>query len=332
MLFRSECHCNDQGRGLCGDGGQAQVAPACDLADLREHEQRRVAPPSQENTAQSASTYQAGGPFGRDFQLVVASPLSASLSTMSTRYPLSIEEEQALRDLGGFEHCRSIADAILREHGFQRGLFTNSEIDLIRKGRGASSRRREITFHFDSSKSLSANISDLLRQAEEVQEDAGGMNYVGAMLQHLVGAKLDLVLGSGKIEHHGSSVADHSTDRKGDFQVEAVVLHVTTHPSEALVRKCADNLRMGLKPVILTLADGVTGAGFLLKAEQLADRVDVLDVVQFLTANVYERSLFKTAACKDTLSRLLERYNEIIEACETEPSLKITLPGSSTGR
>lgn len=87
---------------------------------------------------------------------------------MSTRYPLSIDEEQALRDLGGFEHCRSIADAILREHGFQRGLFADSEVDLIRKGRGASSGRREITFRFDSGKSLRANIDDLVQQAEEV--------------------------------------------------------------------------------------------------------------------------------------------------------------------
>ena len=250
-------------------------------------------------------------------------------SAISKQYPLSIEEEEALNQLGGFEHCRSIADAILREHGLERGLFTSSEAELVRKGRRASSQKRHVTLHFDSGKSLRANIDDLLQQAEEVQANAGGTNYVGAMLQHLVGAKLDLVIGSGKIEHHGFSVADHSTDRQGDFQIEAVALHVTTHPTEALVRKCADNLRMGLKPVILTIGEGVEGAGFLLKPAQLADRVDVLDVVQFLTANVYERSLFKAADCKVTLSRLLKRYNEIIEACETEPSLRISLPGFS---
>ena len=108
-------------------------------------------------------------------------------------------------------------------------------------------------FHFDTGKSLHANIADLLQQAREIQSNAGGTNYVGAMLQHLVGAKLDLVLGVGKLKHHGASVADHSTDRKGDFQVEAVAIHVTTHPSEALVRKCGDNLRAGLKPAFLTL-------------------------------------------------------------------------------
>jgi len=62
------------------------------------------------------------------------------------------------------------------------------------------------------------------------------------MLQHQVGAKLDVVLGQGKIQHQGSSVADHSTERNTDFQVEAVTIHVTTNPTEALIRKCAANL------------------------------------------------------------------------------------------
>ena len=182
-------------------------------------------------------------------------------------------------------------------------------------------------FHFDTGKSLRANIEDLLQQAQEVQANAGGTNYVGAMLQHLVGAKLDLVLGVGKLKHHGFSVADHSTERKGDFQVEAVAIHVTTHPSEALVRKCADNLRAGLKPLIVSIGDGVTGAAFLLKNSELADRVDVLDALQFLTANVYERSLFKAAECKITLGKLLERYNEIVAMCETDPTFRVRMPG-----
>jgi hypothetical protein len=180
----------------------------------------------------------------------------------------------------------------------------------------------------ETDRSLRANIEDLLEQAREVQANAGGTNYVGAMLQHLVGAKLDLVLGAGKIKHHGFSVADHSTDRKGDFQLEAIAIHITTHPSEALVRKCADNIRAGLNPVIISIGDGVTGAAFLLKNSNLIDRVDVLDAGQFLTANVYERSLFKAARCKVTLGKLLERYNEIVAMCEADPTLRIRMPGA----
>ena len=182
-------------------------------------------------------------------------------------------------------------------------------------------------FHFDTGKSLRANIEELLQQAQDLQVNSGGTHYVGAMLQHLVGAKLDLVLGAGRLQHHGFSVADRSTDRQGDYEIEGVAIHVTTHPSEALVRKCGANLQAGLKPLIITTGDGVVGAAFLLKNSKLHDRVDVLDVAQFLTANVYERSLFKAADCKFTLAGLLERYNTIVGSCETDPSLRIRLSG-----
>jgi hypothetical protein len=110
---------------------------------------------------------------------------------------------------------------------------------------------------------------------------------------------------------------------------------VTTHPTEALLRKCGANIHAGLKPLIITMGDGVGGAAFLLKKSPLADRVDVLDAAQFLTANVYERSLFRAASCKITLNTLLEGYNAIVERCGNDPSLKIKLashPASESGR
>jgi len=228
----------------------------------------------------------------------------------------SVEEMEAVDELGGIDVCNRTANAILREYGINRSLFTTAEIKSLH-------RRTTIEFRFDLGKSLRANIDDLLEQAYEVQSNAGGTNYVGAMLQHLVGAKLDLVLGEGKLTHHGFSVADHSTERTGDFHIETNAIHVTTHPSEALIRKCEGNLRSGLKPVIITIDDGVAGAAFLLRNADLVERVDVLDASQFLTANVLERSLFKVADCKLTLTKLLRRYNEIVATCETDPTLKV---------
>jgi len=178
-------------------------------------------------------------------------------------------------------------------------------------------------FNFDSGKSITANLADIFSQAAEIQKNSGGASYVGAMLQHLVGAKLDIVLGVGVAEHHGHSVADQPTDRQADFEVNGVAIHVTTHPSEALMRKAAKNLQSGLKPLIVTLADGVEGAAYLLKNTEWKDRIDVIDAGQFLTANVYERSLFQVGECKATLASILSRYNEIIESCETDPVLKI---------
>jgi len=178
-------------------------------------------------------------------------------------------------------------------------------------------------FHFDTAKSVSANLAGILAQAHEIQKNSGGANYVGAMLQHLVGAKLDIVLGEGLIAHHGHSTADGPTGRNADFDINGVAVHVTTHPTEALIRKAADNLQSGLKPIIVTLADGVEGAHFLLKGTEWLDRIDIMDAAQFLTANIYEHSLFKVGECKSTIQAILERYNQIVQECETDPVLKI---------
>jgi hypothetical protein len=180
-------------------------------------------------------------------------------------------------------------------------------------------------FHFDPGKSVAANLSDIFTQAAEIQRNSGGANFVGAMLQHLVGAKLDIVLGEGIAVHHGFSVADHSTERQADFEVHGVAIHVTTHPSEALIRKVAKNLQTGLKPIIVTLAEGVGGANFLIRETQWKDRIDVIDASQFLTANVYERSFFNAGECKTTLVKILTRYNEIVAMCENDPVLTVRI-------
>lgn len=177
--------------------------------------------------------------------------------------------------------------------------------------------------HFDPGKSLRANIDDLFWQVRELEVEGGGTTYVGTVLQHLVGAKLEVVVGADQIVHHGASVADASTDRSSDFLLGTTAIHVTTHSSEALIRKCSANLRAGLKPVIVTLEESVAVARYQLRAASMEDRVDVLDAGQFLTANIYERSLFDAAGCRETLSRLVVRYNEIVDRHETDPSLRI---------
>jgi len=57
----------------------------------------------------------------------------------------------------------------------------------------------------------------------------------------------------------------------------------------------------------------------------LAGRIDILDAEQFLTANLHELSLFQSSARRTTLLKLIEVYNRIVEANETDLSLKIEL-------
>lgn len=175
---------------------------------------------------------------------------------------------------------------------------------------------------FDASKSLRAVIRDLLEQAERRQSQSPGATFVGTMLQHLVGAKLDILLDSA-IEHHGASVADESSGREGDFLVEDVAIHVTTSPSEALIRKCKRNLDNGLKPVVITMHRGAVVAEGLADQAGFGERLDIFEAEQFLAGNLYELGKFALAGRRTTAEQLVEAYNRIIDECETDPSLRI---------
>lgn len=181
---------------------------------------------------------------------------------------------------------------------------------------------KPFVLRFDASRSLRAVIRDLLSQAEKRQAQAMGSTLVGTMLQHLVGAKLNLLL-DGRLEHHGASVADDVSAREGDFIVEDVAIHVTTSPSEALIRKCKRNLDNGLKPIIITIARGPILAEELAGQAGIAERLDVFEAEQFIAGNLYEIGRFAQAGRRATAEQLISEYNAIVDRCETDPSLRI---------
>lgn len=183
------------------------------------------------------------------------------------------------------------------------------------------------TLNYDASKSLRFVVDDLLQQAGRRQRENSGTMYAGALLQHLVGAKLSLLLKEGSLASHGFSVADQVSGRAGDFLIEDVCIHVTTAPGEALFRKCADNLKNGLRPVVVTTADGHAGAVSQATIHGIEDRVDIIEAGQFIATNLYEWSAFKSSERRLTVEKLVERYNDLVAACETDPGLKISARG-----
>ena len=94
-------------------------------------------------------------------------------------------------------------------------------------------------------------------------------------------------------------------------------------PGTLLIEKCKANLRSGTHPVIITIFDRVHTALNLAEDAGLAGRVEVWDIQQFLSANVYEHSLFDEAKRNSTLSDIISRYNDIVLSTETDPSLRI---------
>jgi hypothetical protein len=182
------------------------------------------------------------------------------------------------------------------------------------------------TFKLDPSRSLRSCVRDLLAQAVERQREVKGTMYAGAVMQHLVGAKLDAIT-NGSIMHHGFSVADAPSNRSGDFLIGDVAIHVTTAPGEALIRKCQGNLSSGLRPLIVTTEDGVGGAKALSRQAGVDDRIDVIEIEQFIATNVYEWSIFERDARPTTIKDVIDRYNKIVADCESDPSLRIEFEG-----
>jgi hypothetical protein len=181
------------------------------------------------------------------------------------------------------------------------------------------------TLRYDPTKSLGSMMSDLLEQAIKRQKDTPGATLAGTMLQHLVGAKLDLILPEDKRPKHDSaSTADASAAKAGDFVIDTMAIHVTTAPSEALMRKCRNNLDNGLWPLIVTLADSRAGAEVLAKNQGIRDRIDIIEAEQFIATNIMEWGYFSAAPQRQEVERLINRYNEIIEMVETDWGLKIS--------
>ena len=184
---------------------------------------------------------------------------------------------------------------------------------------------RPLRITLDATRSLSYVVRDILDQASDRQAGGVGVQHVGAVLQHLVGAQLDVVLGTGVVEHNSFSTADAPTGRAGDFVIGDVAIHVTTFPGEAVIDRCRANIDGGLKPVLVTLPERVTVAQSVAEQHRLKDRLDIFDIEQFVALNLYESGEFAAPGRRVAIEELVDRYNAIVDEAETDPSLRIEI-------
>jgi hypothetical protein len=185
---------------------------------------------------------------------------------------------------------------------------------------------KPFTLHLDPALGVGETIRELVRQVQERQRETVGATLVGTVIQHLVGAKLEVRLGltSGAIAKHGASVNDAS-QRGGDLEVGDTVIHVTTAPAPPLIQKCKDNASAGLRPVIVTGSDRTGYARTMADDNGLSGRVDIFDYEQFLASNVFEIGQFDAAGRRDAFEKIVGRYNEIVTLLETDPGLRIEI-------
>jgi hypothetical protein len=184
---------------------------------------------------------------------------------------------------------------------------------------------KPLVLKYDVGKSLQNLLKDLLIEVQKRERETVGATYVGTVLQHLVGAKLELAIPGLRLEHYGASVADEPMARDGDFLIDSMAIHVTTAPSHSLMEKCQRNIESGLTPLIVTLSERVELARGNAEMMGIGARVDVFAAEQFLAANLYELGGFQIEKRRSSLQELVDRYNEIVDQCETDPGLRIQL-------
>lgn len=180
---------------------------------------------------------------------------------------------------------------------------------------------------YSAGKSIRAIVRDLLEQARLRQDEGQGTMYQGLMLQHLVGAKLELLLRGKGIEvvHHGASVADEAMAQAGDYMIGSAAIHVTTVVTPGLMEKCQENLAAGYHPIIITVPEGLAAAESFLHVTNIDRDVDVIAADQFIATNLYEITAFEDSLRSDALKALIEEYNRIVDHHETDPSLRIRI-------
>lgn len=152
----------------------------------------------------------------------------------------------------------------------------------------------------------------------------------GAILQHLVGAKLEMRYESKPdviIKHHNSSTADYQINRKGDFDIGNSVIHVTKSPNIDHFRKALSNAKSGRTTYILIPSDrmGLSDSAKDLDKDYKS-KVNIFSIEQFLAQNIDEISLFRKEISFHQLRKLLIKYNELIDFYENDSSLKIIIP------
>lgn len=189
---------------------------------------------------------------------------------------------------------------------------------------------KPFSMKLDAAWSLRTAVRHLTAQAEARQKEAGGTMYLGTMMQHLVGATLQVVLPEADktlVVHHGSNQSDQKPDRHGDFDLGDVAVHVSTAPSESLIRKCGENLGKGKRPVIVTTRRGLLTAEGLLENVGIHDRVDVIEFEQFMATNVLQFGRFSVDGRREVFQLIVDAYNDVVENHETDPSLRIEMSG-----
>lgn len=178
--------------------------------------------------------------------------------------------------------------------------------------------RQRLRIAYDPSKSTRQTIGDLLASARDVGKG-------GQVAQYLVGAKLQLRFPDNLIGNESYSTADEQLGRAGDFLVGDTAFHVTVAPMSGVYDRCKQNLKDGYRTYLLVPEYSTIGARQ--NAEATAPgQIAVESIESFVGQNVEELSDFSRDKISNGFRRLLETYNERVDAAEADKSVLVEIP------
>ncbi len=145
----------------------------------------------------------------------------------------------------------------------------------------------------------------------------------GVVEQHLVGAKLERRFKGMDVPNHPAHAGDKQTDRGGDFSISKLVYHVTSSPSRDVLRKCVNNVRVGLHPILLVPREQENKARILAQDEGADKEMTIVSIEDFIALNIIELATEENKDFFSVLNEIVEIYNRRLSEVETDLSLRI---------
>lgn len=156
----------------------------------------------------------------------------------------------------------------------------------------------------------------------EIVSNAKGRSG-GVVEQQLVGAKLAKRYTTVEIPNHPAHAGDRQTDRTGDFALQRTVYHVTSAPSRSVLQKCAQNIRVGLHPILLIPEEQRNRAQILAQDEGIYKEMMIVAIEDFIAVNIVEIAAQENTDFFSVLQDIIELYNRRLTEVETDLSLQI---------
>ena len=163
------------------------------------------------------------------------------------------------------------------------------------------------------------NIHNLLEEARKSGRE-------GECAHHLIGASLQMTFPDVAMKNSSYNRASYNMGKPGDFLVGDTAFYVTVSPYIGIFETYRQNLENGYRIYLLVPEKALAGSRQNAELMGMGEHITVQSIESFVGQNMDELSYFKRDKKKNGFRRLLETYNDRVNAAETDKSMLIEIP------